>query len=788
MATQTVVTATQGGTGTDNGIILTVRVLTGAADTQDGATSTSSTITTPQQAITPIASGSVVYGAVTNASEAVSFTANGSTTFSQNVLYTGDGDTFGTFRSTSTTTASTPVTVGASAPTGQGAGNIHFAAAEILTSGTLAEDPSSPAGKNTTTATSVSTAAFTPPPGTLLVAMVSSNGLGSGTLTMTVSDTSGLTWVQAAGTTYDMASVWLAWVPGVFQPQGQAVRGRLTAEQQSPPGLTYSRSGRSWSSGRVSASYGSPPANPASGPVFRQRTTPAQARPPLPARGRTGSNRGAPLFISVPGPVFRQKTSPARIRPVLPPRGRAGSNKGTLPKNPAPGPVFRQRTQPAQARLPKQPVLRGRAVSNPGANPNLRMACGAMPGYVYPSYLGSYWNQFLASAGKLPSVVILNCGNGDVPWNSDYEGLCTSLHALGITVLGYTYTNYGTRTAATVEAAVGNYLGAGITPGGNGVDGIFLDEFQSAAGGFSYYSGICTSIASQFAAGGGSAHPPVWGNPGTYLDSSYLALPVSTFVTFESDVAAYLRAAPYNVSVSGTPVSGQGTYPRSRFCHLVYAVARDQVDGVADRAYASYAGYAYATSSGGASNPYYTIPGNDYLNDMALRIAGEPGTGVTGIPPYVYPQQSPARIRPSLPGRGRTRGNAGAPVYPYPQPLPAVSAGFWAVPGVMVPGGIWPGYPYSYRLWQFTGHYPVYYLDYLDGIARTTLYAQPGGSYLILVANTRAGLSVPPGDGRWLGETPQQDELPLHRRVFLKLRRHIHRSRGRSGYRNPPAT
>ena len=411
-----------------------------------------------------------------------------------------------------------------------------------------------------------------------------------------------------------------------------------------------------------------------------------------------------------------------------------------------------------------------------------------LPGYVYPSYLGSYWNQFLASTGKLPNVVVLNSGNGDVPWNSDYEGLCTSLHALGITVLGYTYTNYGTRTLGTVEAAIGNYLGAGITPGGNGVDGIFIDQFQYTTGGVSYYTSLCASISSQFLAGGGSATPPIWGNPGIYLDSSYLAITaITSFVTYEGNVANYLRNPPYNVSVSGTPNSGTA-YARSKFTHIVYGAARDQVDGVVDRGYANYAGYVFATNAPGDSDPYYIIPGNDYLNDLITRVDAAPVPNPAGIPPYIYPQQSPARVHPIPPKRGRTHKNPGAPLLSYPQPPPAASAEFTATPGVMLPGAIWPGNPYPLVPYQFTGHYPVYYLDYLDGTTRGTLYAQPGGSYFILVANTRLGLTIPPDDGRWLGEAPQQDEVPLHRRMLLKLRRHIHKSRGRSGYRNPPAS
>jgi hypothetical protein len=81
----------------------------------------------------------------------------------------------------------------------------------------------------------------------------------------------------------------------------------------------------------------------------------------------------------------------------------------------------------------------------------------------------------------------------------------------------------------------------------------------------------------------------------------------------------------------------------------------------------------------------------------------------------------------------------------------------------------------------------VYYLDYLDGTTRDTLYAVPGNYYLMLVATTRAGLTVPPDDGNWIlpdGNLPA-DEVPLLTRLTARLRAHIHKSRRRSGYRNP---
>ena len=294
------------------------------------------------------------------------------------------------------------------------------------------------------------------------------------------------------------------------------------------------------------------------------------------------------------------------------------------------------------------------------------MRAGIMPGYLYPTY--PEWARFLASPGLLPSIVILNCGNGDIPWNTDYQALCTSLHALGITVLGYTYTINGTRAAATVEAAVGNYLGAGITPGGNGVDGIFLDEFQATAGGLAYYQGICASIQAQFAAGGGSSSPLIWGNPGTWLDSSYLTLPIATFITFENHIVTYPPpTTPFNVSVAGVPQTGAGLYPRSRFAHLIYGASRGDVDGFTDLAYANYAGWAFA-GPGTGDNPYSVIPANDYLTDLVTRVRSEPVPAALqqGIPPPVYPQAGPAASRRHLPPRGRVAGitRAGPPVVP----------------------------------------------------------------------------------------------------------------------------
>ncbi len=235
------VTASQSGTGAEAGMALTVKVLTGQAASPAGTAGNSGTLTTPQQAITPAATGSWVYGAVTVSpgGGGVAFTPDAAATFSYNAANTAAGSTwsFGTYRSTATTTAATPVTLGATAPTST-SGQTGLAQCEIEAGAGLAEDSSAPVTAVTTAATSVTTASFTPPPGSLLVAMADAHATGTNgqATTLGISDTSGLTWAQQAVATvsaggtgsFQVAAVWTALVPAdagvtaVPQRYGQA--------------------------------------------------------------------------------------------------------------------------------------------------------------------------------------------------------------------------------------------------------------------------------------------------------------------------------------------------------------------------------------------------------------------------------------------------------------------------------------------------------------------------------------------------------------------------------------
>jgi hypothetical protein len=206
------VTATEAGSS-DIGISLVVKVITGQAASPIGQTAVVHG-TTPSLAITPLATGSWIYGS--NLGLAGTYTPNGSTTYEANS--SGAGLEFISMRSTGTTTASTPVTVGGTATVN----SIGVALLEIESGTGLAEDASSPAQAASNTLKTVTTASFTPPSGALLVALAQSNG-STGVCTMGITDTSGLglTWTEqikqnATGTGY--CGTWTAVLPGGSTP------------------------------------------------------------------------------------------------------------------------------------------------------------------------------------------------------------------------------------------------------------------------------------------------------------------------------------------------------------------------------------------------------------------------------------------------------------------------------------------------------------------------------------------------------------------------------------------
>ena len=184
-----------------NGMTAYLQVLTGQNSSQPGNTFTSQAVI--NDSFTPNSTSSYVTGAFLGSSTLpVAESANSPFLYSHI-----SGLSYIEFEATA---PSSPVTVGvASGPTALG-----LAVCEIMSGSGLAIDASTPGAMAYAAVETLTSASFTPPAGSLLVLMVSSNG-ASGTTAMSVSDTSGLglTWIEqvkANGSGKGYAGVWTA--------------------------------------------------------------------------------------------------------------------------------------------------------------------------------------------------------------------------------------------------------------------------------------------------------------------------------------------------------------------------------------------------------------------------------------------------------------------------------------------------------------------------------------------------------------------------------------------------
>lgn len=252
-----------------------------------------------------------------------------------------------------------------------------------------------------------------------------------------------------------------------------------------------------------------------------------------------------------------------------------------------------------------------------------------VPAYVWP---GDPMLTDLTAASPATSIVILNPGNGDSPFDASWQAQADTLRQ-GVTangehtrVLGYVYTDNGNRSAAAVKASVDNYLKT--TDGHLHVDGIFFDVVNRECGTNNairdYYYALRQYVQSTMNGVDPSAADTVVDNPGTAIADCYLESghrTADTFVTYEGTYADYtgggwLGGNTFNYTAgyySGATFDPSGT----AFWHLVYGVPDTAASHAAlTTAFNRGAGYAYATSAG-MPNPWNVSPSWKFSSQTA---------------------------------------------------------------------------------------------------------------------------------------------------------------------------
>ncbi|MEU3724879.1 spherulation-specific family 4 protein [Streptomyces sp. NPDC031705] len=252
----------------------------------------------------------------------------------------------------------------------------------------------------------------------------------------------------------------------------------------------------------------------------------------------------------------------------------------------------------------------------------------------------------LTATRPAASVVVLNPGNGDAPFDGPWRARADALRA-GTTatgertkVLGYVHTDHGNRDPAAVRASVDNYL----KPSGDGdgrlhVDGIFFDVVSRDCGPANatrdHYAALRRYVQDTLHAADPDADDLVVNNPGTAIADCYLEpghRTADVFVTCEDTYAAYTSGGwQGNVFDArggyrpGTELDPTGT----AFWHLVHEVPDTTAMRTTLRtAFGRGAGYAFATSAA-MPNPWNTAPSWKYRpqTSYAATLGGDDAAG-----------------------------------------------------------------------------------------------------------------------------------------------------------------
>jgi hypothetical protein len=217
-----------------------------------------------------------------------------------------------------------------------------------------------------------------------------------------------------------------------------------------------------------------------------------------------------------------------------------------------------------------------------------------VPAYQDPG--SGQWTAWKAPGAQAVGIMIVNLDNGDDErYNPRVDQAIRATRRQGISVIGYTYTGYGTRDPQIIrkkiDAVYRNYL----------VDGIFFDEVPTDCNTsnpflptqFLYYQSLTNYVREKV-----GARITVL-NPGTYSASDCWMGITNILMNWESQGLASYR----NDYVDYAWVH---QYSPDRFWHIVYGMNADQLQTVLELANKRNAGWVYLTQETG--NPYASPP------------------------------------------------------------------------------------------------------------------------------------------------------------------------------------
>lgn len=296
-------------------------------------------------------------------------------------------------------------------------------------------------------------------------------------------------------------------------------------------------------------------------------------------------------------PVAPEPSKAATTRPITPEATKAPTTTSTTTTTTSTTTTTKAPTTSTTTTTTKAPTTSTTTTTTTTTKAPVANGCAGptkimIPLYVYP---GAAWDKIIASASKAPAVAIINpaSGPGNGP-NADYVKYMDKMHAAGVEMIGYVYTNWGNRDINVVKADINKY--ALNFPY---VVGIFLDEGATEANKVWYYKELYTYIMGL----PGYKYDVI--NPGTIPDAGYMdtATQIVTLENYASEIVHH-RAPSYGSCAN-----------KDKFVAIVHTASLASMPTYMDQLNSkNYFGWVYITDGPGGPVTYNWLV--TYYTDM----------------------------------------------------------------------------------------------------------------------------------------------------------------------------
>ena len=222
-----------------------------------------------------------------------------------------------------------------------------------------------------------------------------------------------------------------------------------------------------------------------------------------------------------------------------------------------------------------------------------------IPLYNYPNWWNPdsyFWDDIAEANNLVPITVIINPDNGpgDCPPNPDYQKGLKTLHAAGVSILGYVNTGYGERDIQDVKTDIDLYVQC------FNIDGIFFDEASSDQEKVSYYQTLYNYVQEK------QSGAVVVNDFGVVPHQDYSGIGTSILCVFEDEFSNFIGWTPPSWITS------------ERSLALVHNTPNDDLQTALEHLSKENIGWFYLTSDI-LLNPWDTLP--PYFPDLVKAVS-----------------------------------------------------------------------------------------------------------------------------------------------------------------------